>query len=119
MSRPALPDRFFFAVCDQLEERRIRDHSEKIFSRLDRQGTGVVTVEQFVEACLKVGCLSEACLKVGCLSEACLKVAFLRESCLKVGCLKEDEMGQDDTPRSPYQATDSFDPCISWGQIPL
>ena len=39
----------------QLEERRIRDHSEKIFARLDRQGTGVVTVEQFVEACLKVG----------------------------------------------------------------
>ena len=44
----------FSPVCSQLEERRIREHSEKIFARLDRQGTGVVTVEQFVEACLKV-----------------------------------------------------------------
>jgi len=36
-----------------LEERRIGEHSEKIFGKLDRQRTGVVTVEQFVEACLK------------------------------------------------------------------
>ncbi|KAF0306796.1 Calsenilin [Amphibalanus amphitrite] len=43
-----------------LEERRIRDHSEKIFARLDRQGTGVVTVDQFVEACLKDDVISSS-----------------------------------------------------------
>lgn len=38
----------------QAEDRKTRDHVDKIFSKFDVNRDGIVTIEEFLESCLKV-----------------------------------------------------------------
>ena len=38
----------------QAEDRKTRDHVDRIFSKFDANRDGIVTIEEFLDSCLKV-----------------------------------------------------------------
>ena len=44
----------FFIVMFQMRQEEVEAHVDDIFSRLDTNRDGVVTIEEFVEACQRV-----------------------------------------------------------------
>ena len=43
-----------FAMCPQYEDKQTREHVERLFKKLDLNGDGVITVDEFVQSCLEV-----------------------------------------------------------------
>jgi Ca2+-binding EF-hand superfamily protein len=52
------PAHYYFLVMNFLqveEDRKAREQVDRVFKKLDLNQDGVITIEEFIESCLKVG----------------------------------------------------------------